>query len=572
MIANEMNRAAKFMAPGDRTRLLGAYERALELTDLTVRVHPERGLRRELLRWRDLVARLYAEPESDPDQHAVAYRCLLRFTSTASRQLGGAAGLGRSVALALLLALALLVPAGAGATLLFGAPEYWPAGAGPRALALADLDQDGCLDAVTVNDSLNAIQVLLGDGMGGFAAPVPLTTGSGPVDIAAVDFNLDGDPDLVTADSTGNTASVFFGAAGSTFAARVPYPVNAGPMSICIGPGYWGVAPGFITVGASGRTSHYEGDGQGNFFWRTDWPAGPSPVDVVAFDFDHDGTEDLMVANAAPAADPGRITLMNALYEYYDRYYYYVIDSLAAPAVPRAVAAADLDGDGWMDLAAVSGAAGGSGGALTVWPGDGATPFEAGTTIATPEFLSKLTAADVDYDEDLDLVAAGGPGGDLVVFLNDGGFLARDCALSLGEPVGDIAVGLVDDDDWPDLVVSLHESGRIALLRGGSTAGAGGPTVRGPALALLPPRPNPARGNVALSFRVPAGAPARVEIRDVRGRLVRRLFSGRLEGTTAGLLEWDLRGTDGAPVPSGTYFVMLESDGRRQAERVTVLR
>jgi hypothetical protein len=94
MIANEMNRAAKLMDPGDLTRLRSAYERALELTDLTVRIHPERGLRRELLRWRDLIASLYVEPQGDPRRHAAAYRCLLRFTPEASRQLVGAAGLG----------------------------------------------------------------------------------------------------------------------------------------------------------------------------------------------------------------------------------------------------------------------------------------------------------------------------------------------------------------------------------------------------------------------------------------------------------------------------------------------
>jgi hypothetical protein len=87
MIANEMNRASKLMAPEDRDRLLGCYARALQLTDLTVAVHPRHGLRRELLRWRDLVAQLYAASEPDPAAHRAALRCLLRFTPVAARQL-----------------------------------------------------------------------------------------------------------------------------------------------------------------------------------------------------------------------------------------------------------------------------------------------------------------------------------------------------------------------------------------------------------------------------------------------------------------------------------------------------
>lgn len=94
MIANEMNRAAKLMGAADRQRLLNAYERVLQLTDLTIRVNQRRGLRRELLRWRDLIAQLYIEPESDPARHAQAFRCLLRFTPEASRQIPLLSALG----------------------------------------------------------------------------------------------------------------------------------------------------------------------------------------------------------------------------------------------------------------------------------------------------------------------------------------------------------------------------------------------------------------------------------------------------------------------------------------------
>ena len=87
MIANEMNRAASLMGPTDRLRLLNAYERILRLTDLSIRVNSRKGLRRELLRWRDLIAQLFVDASSDPIAHAEAFRCLLRFTPTASLQI-----------------------------------------------------------------------------------------------------------------------------------------------------------------------------------------------------------------------------------------------------------------------------------------------------------------------------------------------------------------------------------------------------------------------------------------------------------------------------------------------------
>lgn len=87
MIANEMNRARQLFALEDRARLLSSYERVLRLTDLTVATRPLLGLRRELLRWRDLIAALYISPEPSPAAHREAFRCLLRFTPAASAQI-----------------------------------------------------------------------------------------------------------------------------------------------------------------------------------------------------------------------------------------------------------------------------------------------------------------------------------------------------------------------------------------------------------------------------------------------------------------------------------------------------
>ena len=87
MIANEMNRASKLLGPEDRGRFLGSYERVLALTDLTVQVSESRSLRRELLRWRDLVAEHYVAPQADPRAHAAAFRALLQLDPEAWRQL-----------------------------------------------------------------------------------------------------------------------------------------------------------------------------------------------------------------------------------------------------------------------------------------------------------------------------------------------------------------------------------------------------------------------------------------------------------------------------------------------------
>lgn len=87
MIGNEMNRAANLMGPSDRERIRNAYARVLALTDLTIQGQRRRTLRRELLRWRDLVAGFYLAEAGDPARHSAAFRCLLRFTPLAARQI-----------------------------------------------------------------------------------------------------------------------------------------------------------------------------------------------------------------------------------------------------------------------------------------------------------------------------------------------------------------------------------------------------------------------------------------------------------------------------------------------------
>jgi hypothetical protein len=87
MIANEMNRASKLMGPRDCERLRTSYERVLALADLTIRVNPGRSLRREMLRWRDLIAALYVTPGPDPAAHGAAFRALLQLHPETWRQL-----------------------------------------------------------------------------------------------------------------------------------------------------------------------------------------------------------------------------------------------------------------------------------------------------------------------------------------------------------------------------------------------------------------------------------------------------------------------------------------------------
>lgn len=86
-IGNEANRTLSMLVAGEWLRAHLGYERMLRLADLTIGLASTRARRRELLRWRDLVAALYMQPQPDVGEHRRVFRALLRFTPVASRQI-----------------------------------------------------------------------------------------------------------------------------------------------------------------------------------------------------------------------------------------------------------------------------------------------------------------------------------------------------------------------------------------------------------------------------------------------------------------------------------------------------
>ena len=87
----------------------------------------------------------------------------------------------------------------------FGAAEAPIAldGVCPLDVALHDVNRDGRLDVVTVNDATNDVSILLGDGAGGFQAAAAYSPfdvgGSAPNAVAVADLDHDGRADVVTA-------------------------------------------------------------------------------------------------------------------------------------------------------------------------------------------------------------------------------------------------------------------------------------------------------------------------------------------------------------------------------------
>jgi hypothetical protein len=91
-------------------------------------------------------------------------------------------------------------------------------------------------------------------------------------------------------------------------------------------------------------------------------------------------------------------------------------------------------------------------------------------------------------------------------------------------------------------------------------------------LALAHAGAHPSAGDVRLRWQARPGAPARISVRDVRGRLVRDLTpSGEPTGGPQEL-RWDRRDNAGANAPPGMYFVRLAQGDAARTLPVIVLR
>jgi hypothetical protein len=179
------------------------------------------------------------------------------------------------------------------------------AGVGPTSVATGDLNFDGNPDLAVANFYDGTVTILLGDGVGGFAASPgsPAVVGDGPIAVAIGDFDLDGNDDLAAANILSENVTILVGdgAGGLTEAPGSPVPVATSPSAVAVGDLDLDGTPDLIVTSsndpASGSVTMLVGNGSGRFAEPAGSPFvmlnAPSSVAVVELNFD--GKPDLVV-------------------------------------------------------------------------------------------------------------------------------------------------------------------------------------------------------------------------------------------------------------------------------------
>ena len=405
----------------------------------------------------------------------------------------------------------------------------------PFCVDAGDIDEDGDLDLVTCNyGSPTTFSILLGDGAGGWAPHVSFqagpTAGTGGTSVEVADLDADGHVDLVASDDgdvlvrKGN-GTVTFAVAQSIdmgdpngnvyqkvrvadldgdgwLDALLPIEnFQGGKVGVRLGSGPGGLGALLEIAAAHDVTAidvaELSGDGRPDIAVAHDnnqvtilvgngaggtlspavfaLPAYPNALAVA--DLDLDGALDAFcsVTDSGVGQSDGLVVLDG------DGTGGFVAEALIdTGANPNAVAAGDLDGDGWPDvLVTDSGSSQGHAGSLVVVPNDGAGGWAGATAFSSGYDTVEGALADIDGDGHLDAVAFSQITG-FVFMLGDGtGALLAPTLLPVVETVLSLLARDLDSDGDVDLLYGSSPLGppvdQLALRRGDGTGGFGAP-------------------------------------------------------------------------------------------------
>ncbi len=291
------------------------------------------------------------------------------------------------------------------------------AGTKPVAVVATDFDGDGWIDMALANAGMGAtagnLTVLLNKKDGTFATAVPYTPGTTPSALAFGDLTGDGKPELVVANGGSNNVSVFVnkGDGTGTFTGPTNYGAGMAPSAVAVGNVDQNMLADVVVAnGGSGNLTVLINDGTGALVTPTTIPVGMTPASVLIVDLDGDGHNDLVVRDAGLANVD--VLKGNGNGTFGMPVAYPVDDG----ALTNTVIAADIDGDGHLDLIATDARS-----QLSILLGKGDGTFKPRIAYAAGEAPSGVAVADFNKDGKLDALVANtayGLNGGVSILLN----------------------------------------------------------------------------------------------------------------------------------------------------------
>ena len=390
-------------------------------------------------------------------------------------------------------------------------------GARPEGIVAGNLNADAALDLIMVNRTDNTVSILLNNGTGtGFtaAAGSPIAVGNTPLHAALADLNNDGNLDLLVTCSGGTTVAnsvinVLKGNGDGTFTAQASLTGLGAVAMTAVGDLN---GDGNLDLVAAAGTStlaraiiglaNADASGNGNFTFTTSQYSnlGLGTQSVALADFDEDGRLDLIAGNNT--AGTVSVRLGDGAGSFAGSI------SLSATGISQVVAA-DLTGDGHLDIASVNTFDGANGRPVQVWVGSGDGTFTAPVIRLTPSvFAYTISTGDYNGDGIIDILTsrAGSNTGGVDIFSYSpasASFTGPITKATIGYQPRHVVVADLNNDRTLDFATANSVGGNsfsVALGTAGAPLATAAATLAASPVGTLHVYPNPASGTAKVQL------------------------------------------------------------------------